>query len=211
MNAEDYIQAKLESGELTARDIADLTEAFQRQNALRPPDAKPGVQTLGRARGLLGYYRDHDTPMPPTPPLSPPPPPPADDDALPNLALEPAHWIDGIDVSHHQSLDEEELNGFSFGYVKASEGTSGAGSVDTKMVSHLKALQTFVEPLGVYHFARPSSAAIFGPTAGQPLGEAQNFARQWERAVEAVGSLLPPVLDIEDEKAQIPEPAKLID
>lgn len=212
--AKDWIQKKLDSGELSAQHIADLTEAFQRQNALRPPDAKPGPQALGRASTLLAYYRDHDTPAPPPPP--PPVEPEPIDDELPNLSLDPDEWVPGIDVSHHQSLDGDELDGFEldgfeFAFVKASEGTSGAGSVDSKMVSHLQELQDVVEPLGIYHFARPSSAVLFGPTAGQPLGEAQNFARQWERAVGAVGTLLPPVLDIEDEKPQIPEPTKLID
>ncbi|KKL05140.1 hypothetical protein LCGC14_2609050, partial [marine sediment metagenome] len=56
----------------------------------------------------------------------------------------------------------------------------------------------------------PSSTRLFGSNFGQPLGEAQNFARQWEIAESTVGRLLPPVLDMEDEKEQLSN-AELID
>jgi GH25 family lysozyme M1 (1,4-beta-N-acetylmuramidase) len=212
--AEDWIQQRLESGELTARDIADLTDAFQRQNALQPPDAKPGPQALGKARQLLEFYSKWDVGSPPHA-GAPIEEGEVDEGDLPNLALGPKAWQPGIDISHHQTLKPEDLDSelFWFAFVKATEGTSGAGSLDPKMLSHLKALRDHVhtEALGIYHFARPSSARVYGPHAGQPLGEAQNFTRQWELAVEAVGALLPPVLDIEDEKPQIPEPLELID
>lgn len=208
-NAVEWIQAKLKSGEVTAHDIAELTEAFQMQNALGA-DGKPGTNTLGRARQLLDYYADVD-PVPPTPPV----PPPGGETGLPDLELPTVNWQEGIDISHHQRFDDPDslaLDYVDFAFVKASEGTSGSGSMDPAMEDHLRILSDVgVEPLGIYHFARPSSAYIFGPTSGQPLGEAQNFARQWERAQAVAGGLLPPVLDIEDEKSQTPGPSQLID
>lgn len=208
--ATEWIEAKLASGDLTAHDIAELTEAFQMQNALKA-DAKPGKDTLGRARHLLDYYIvEVDESVPPTPPV----PPPEGTD-LPDLELAAVNWPEGIDISHHQRFDDPDaldVDLVQFAFVKATEGTSGSGSVDPQMEDHLRTLSDAgVEPLGVYHFARPSSAHIYGPTTGQPLGEAQNFARQWERAKAVAGGLLPPVLDIEDEKSQIPEPSALID
>ncbi len=217
--SEDWIKAALESGELRPHDIADLADAFQRQNGLRA-DAKPGTKTLGRARALLEYWGADPDETTPSVPSTPVPPSGGDEgephpQPLPNLALSSTKWESGIDISHHQGLEPDELNPdfIEFAFVKASEGTSGAGSVDPKMLDHLVTLREYpqTEALGVYHFARPSSARIYGPHAGQPLGEAQNFARQWERAVETIGAMLPPVLDIEDEKPQIPEPLELID
>lgn len=209
MNATDWIQARLDSGELTAHDIAELSEAFQMQNALTA-DAKPGPVTLARARELLDYYADDGgwDSTPPTP-VAP------DGGDLPDLDLPAGSWPEGIDISRHQRFDDPAAlppEQVQFAFVKASEGTSGSGSTDPSMESHLRTLSDAgVEPLGIYHFARPSSAYVYGPTAGQPLGEAQNFARQWERAQATAGGLLPPVLDIEDEKAQTPEPVALID
>jgi len=67
MTAEEYIRAKLESGDLTAHDIAELTEAFQMQNALKA-DGKPGDTTKGRVQELLLYYANDSYP-PTTPPV----------------------------------------------------------------------------------------------------------------------------------------------
>jgi lysozyme len=199
VDAETYIRNRLAAGDLTHAQIADLVRAFQRQNGLKA-DGKPGAITLGRVDELLTYYRG-ETPAPPPSGLG----------ELPNLAMDPTSWPLGIDIDHHQRLQGTlDLGAARFAFVGVTEGTSGRASVDPKFRDHLTALSAVGVALGVYHFGRPSSARIYGSGFGQPLGEAQNFARQWEVAEGIVGPLLPPVLDMEDEKEQLSN-AELID
>lgn len=200
MNAETFIRNRLASGELTHAQIADIVRAFQKQNALKP-DGKPGSLSIGRAKGLLAYYRGALRDLP------------SELGELPNVALDASAWSFGIDLDHHQSINEHALDvkNARFAFVGVSEGTSGRSSVDPKFREHLSALLAGgVGALGVYHFARPSSTRLYGPMFGRPEGEAQNFARQWEIASKIVGSMLPPVLDMEDEKEQLSN-AELID
>lgn len=199
VDAETYIRNRLASGDLTHAQLVSLVEAFQRQNGLKA-DGKPGAITLGRAEELLAYYKGER-------------PPPSELGELPNLALDPTSWPFGIDLDHHQRIDQTAIDfeAMRFAIVGVTEGTSGRASVDSKFRDHLTALSTGgVNALGVYHFGRPSSTRRFGPAFGQPLGEAQNFARQWEIAQSIVGPLLPPVLDMEDEKEELSN-AELID
>ena len=193
-----WIQKQLDTGKLTVEDVALLARAFQTQNALSV-DGKPGAITLGRAREILDCLQPEQP----------------ESGTSPNLSMPPAKWPHGIDVSHHQTitgdLDGEQV---VYAIVKATEGTSGSGSQDTKMIEHLGKLREKSRVLGLYHFARPSSAVGFGSEFGQPLGEAENFARRWEDATEFLNGsvpLLPPVLDIEDVRKGVPEPAKLVD
>jgi len=199
VNAETYIRNRLASGDLTHAQIVDLVRAFQHQNCLNV-DGKPGAITLGRADELLAYYRGEA------------PSPPSELGDLPNLAMGPP-WPFGIDIDHHQRIDQGalDLESVRFAIVGVTEGTSGRASVDPKFRDHLTTLSNGgVEALGVYHFGRPSSTRLFGSTFGRPLGEAQNFARQWEIAEGIAGRLLPPVLDMEDEKEELSN-AELID
>lgn len=197
VDAETFIRNRLISGALTHAQLADLVRAFQRQNGLKA-DGKPGAITLGRADELLAYYRGET------------PPPPSEDGDLPNLALDPTSWPFGIDLDHHQRLEGPlEHEALRFAFAGVTEGTSGRASVDPKFRDHLAALRD-VSAVGVYHFGRPSSRRRFGEAFGRPLGEAQNFARQYEIAESIAGRLLPPVLDMEDEKEQLSN-AELID
>ena len=192
MDAETYIRTRLASGDLTPAQIDTLTQAFQRQNGLKA-DGKPGAITLGRAEELLLYYRGEG-----------PPPPPSELGELPNLAMG-APWPFGIDIDHHQRVDANgiDLEAVRFAIVGVTEGTSGRASVDPKYRDHLlRLLSAGVEA--------PSSARLFGPEFGQPRGEAENFARQWEPAVTIARRLLPPVLDMEDEREELSN-AELID
>ncbi|RPH62414.1 MAG: hypothetical protein EHM89_05590, partial [Acidobacteria bacterium] len=186
VDAENYIKSRIDSGALTYKQIVRLVSAFQRQNGL-DADGKPGPITLDRANEVL-------EPEIKTPVID-----------LPNLTLDPKEWLYGIDIDHHQKIDAASLDNapVQFAYVGVSEGTSGRASQDTKFREHLpELLLAGVKSIGVYHFARPSSARLHGPGFGQPLGEAENFAKQWDVADKIVGRLLPPVLDMEDEKEQ---------
>ncbi|KKL74523.1 hypothetical protein LCGC14_2064070 [marine sediment metagenome] len=201
MDAETFVKTRLTSGELTHAQIAHLVRAFQLQNGLKA-DGKPGEITLGRIGDLLAYYGGEIT-HPTSLEL---------EKLLPDLALDPAEWLFGIDIDHHQRIDEDalDLDTVQFAFVGVTEGTSGRASVDPRFREHLTELRSAGVALGVYHFGRPSSTRLFGPDFGQPLGEAQNFARQWEIAESIAGRLLPPVLDMEDEKEQLSN-AELID
>jgi lysozyme len=189
VDAENYVRSRLASGELTYTQIARLARAFQLQNSL-DADGKPGPDTLRRVCEVLDQADQQSIPI-----------------ELPNLALDPKEWLYGIDIDHHQEINEfDELDRdlVRFAYVGVSEGTSGRASEDTKFRRHLtELLESGVRWLGVYHFARPSSARLHGPGFGQPLGEVENFARQWEAADKITGRLLPPVLDMEDEKEKL--------
>ncbi len=204
MDAETFIKSRLASDALLHEQIANLACVFQRQNGLKA-DGKPGPITLARVGELLAYYEEAANAWAgasPSPELGDPP----------NLALGPAEWLFGIDIDHHQGIKEDvlDLDAVQFAFVGVTEGTSGRASVDPKFREHLTVLRGQARALGVYHFGRPSSARLFGPNFGQPLGEAQNFARQWEIAQSIAGPLLPPVLDMEDEKEQLSN-AELID
>ena len=202
MDAETFVKSRIASGGLTYGQIINLTGAFQAQNGLKA-DGKPGAITLSRVQELLAYYEGESPPPPSSPELG----------ELPSLTVDPAEWLFGIDIDHHQGIDEDalDLDAVQFAFVGVTEGTSGRASVDPKFREHLSALYAAgVSALGVYHFGRPSSTRLFGSNFGQPLGEAQNFARQWEIAENAVARLLPPVLDMEDEKEQLSN-AELID
>lgn len=202
MNAETFVKSRIASGKLTHAQIADLARAFQLQNGLKA-DGKSGPITFDRVDELLAYYA-HEV---------------ADrrreSEGSPNLGLDPAEWLFGIDIDHHHRIDEDvhlDLDASAvFAFVGVTEGTSGRASVDPKFREHLGELFVAgVDALGIYHFGRPSSTRLYGSSFGQPLGEAQNFARQWEIAEGIVGRLLPPVLDMEDEKEQLSN-AELID
>ncbi len=203
MDAETFVKSRLASGKLTHTQIVNLVRAFQFQNCLKA-DGKPGAITLDRVDELLEYYEgEFGHPIPPE---------------LEKLRLDsmagPAEWLFGIDIDHHQRIEAPslDLEAVHFAFVGVTEGTSGRASVDPKFRNHLADLSHagVAAALGVYHFGRPSSTRLFGSNFGQPLGEAENFARQWEIAESIVGRLLPPVLDMEDEKEQLSN-AELID
>lgn len=188
MDAERYVKSRLASGALTHEQIVNLVRAFQTQNDLEV-DGKPGPITLSRVDEVL---LDRPTPIVEE----------TEEEELPNLAIAPSDWIFGIDIDHHQRLqpDALDLDLVGFCYVGVSEGTSGRTSVDPKFPDHVRDLSGVGTPIGPYHFGRPSSTIRFGPQFGQPAGEAENFARQWDVAQKIAGRLLPPVLDMEDEK-----------
>lgn len=203
MSAEDYIRHRLAAGDLTHSQVADLARAFQHQNGLLV-DGKPGPVTLGCVDEILSELRN---------------PPPVDAETplgLPNLEMNPRGWLFGIDLDHHQrflsmhGLLEDDPR-VSFAFVGLTEGTSGRASIDPMYRGHIERLHAARVPLGVYHFGRPSSAKRFGSRFGQPLGEAENFARYHEVAHRmSGGKLLPPVLDMEDERETL-TPVELID
>lgn len=201
VDADTFIKSRIASGKLTHAQIADLARVFQLQNGLKA-DGKPGSITFDRVDELLLYYEGDTHPTPPE---------------LEKLRLSlmapPAEWLFGIDIDHHQGIEAPslDLEAAQFAFVGVTEGTSGRASVDPKFRNHLEDLaHAGVKALGVYHFGRPSSARLYGSNFGQPLGEAQNFAQQWEIAENTVARLLPPVLDMEDEKEQLSN-AELID
>ncbi|KKK98664.1 hypothetical protein LCGC14_2640470, partial [marine sediment metagenome] len=186
MDAETFIKTRLASGELTHARIVNLVRAFQLQNGLKA-DGKAGPITFDRVDELLAYYAHEVAHRR------------MEFEESPNLALDPAEWLFGIDIDHHQRIDEDalDLDTVQFACVGVTEGTSGRASVDPEFREHLTKLRSTGAALGVYHFGRPSSTLLFGSNFGQPLGEAQNFARQWEIAESITGRLLPPVLDME--------------
>ena len=201
VNAETFVKSRIASGALTHAQIINLVRAFQLQNGLKA-DGKPGPVTFDRVDELLAYYEGVFDPT--SPGLQ---------ELQLDLMADPAEWPFGIDIDHHQRIDGSalDLDAAQFAFVGVTEGTSGRASVDPKFREHLKELSVAgVSALGVYHFGRPSSTRLFGPNFGQPLGEAQNFARQWEIAESITSRLLPPVLDMEDEKEQLSN-AELID
>ncbi len=201
MDAETFVKSRIASGKLTHAQIVNLVRAFQLQNGLKA-DGKPGSITFDRVDELLLYY-EGDIAHPASPEL---------EKLRLDLMADPAEWLFGIDIDHHQGIEEGvlDLDAVQFAFVGVTEGTSGHASVDPKFQEHLTKLMSAGVKLGVYHFGRPSSTRLFGSSFGQPLGEAQNFARQWEIAESTVGRLLPPVLDMEDEKEQLSN-AELID
>jgi lysozyme len=179
VDAETYVDSRLSSGELTSEQIVNLVRAFQLQNGLKV-DGKPGPITFKKVDEILA---PHERPTLET---------------LPNLVISPDEWLFGIDLDHHQLISGNVSEQFSF--VGVSEGTT---SSDPLFEEHLRKLRSDGVLPGAYHFARPSSARINGPQYGQPLGEAQNFAKQWELAMGIAGKMLPPVLDMEDEKERL--------
>lgn len=184
------------SGQAIYAHMVDLTRAFQLQNGLKV-DGKPGPITLARVREVLASNIGEVSTVPP--------PPAPTDESLPNMALKPEEWLRGIDIDHYQTIvGPLDASAVQFAYVGVSEGTGGRNSQDPKFRDHLAKLTSMrAGPIGIYHFARPSSARLHGPSFGQPLGEAENFVRQWEVAEKIAERLLPPVLDMEDEREQL--------
>ena len=203
----EYIEQRLRSGDLSPDDIEKLTRAYQLTKCL-PADGKPGPITIASAQACLEYFTttargEH---LPPQP------------YGLPNLSLAGKHWLSGIDVSHHQTITSTEHPSWAdvqFAFVKATEGTSGSGSQDPKVNNNVRKLRrggdgyhAYSRPVGLYHFARPSSVQS---GEGDPMKEAENFARTWTDIRRSCGPMLPPVLDIEDTRRGVPEPPQLID
>lgn len=213
-SAAAYIEHRLEEGTLELEGLSRLALAFQIQNGL-VSDGKPGPDTMAKVAELLEHFERlvEGPPAAPRPAPTPTPNPPVGEPTgLPDVQLPPTEWVHGIDLDHHQIIhDEPPPEAVGFAWVGATEGTRGRASVDPEMLGHIERLRTTTEALGVYHFARPSSAKLYGPHSGQPHGEAENFVRQWERAQQLLGKQLPPVLDIEDVKPQTPRGAELVD
>ncbi len=92
--------------------------------------------------------------------------------------------VEGIDVSHYQSLIDWEAvrdAGFSFAFVKATEGQDHADTLFCRNWEEMKRVGIL---RGAYHFYRPEVPAIV---------QAENFLLQ----VELEAGDLPAVLDVE--------------
>ncbi|RMF25759.1 MAG: glycoside hydrolase family 25 protein [Bacteroidetes bacterium] len=92
--------------------------------------------------------------------------------------------VEGIDVSHYQSLIDWEAvrdAGFAFAFVKATEGQDHADTLFCRNWDEMKRVGIL---RGAYHFYRPEVPALV---------QAENFLLQ----VELEAGDLPPVLDVE--------------
>ncbi|MEM6988900.1 MAG: glycoside hydrolase family 25 protein [Myxococcota bacterium] len=111
--------------------------------------------------------------------------------------------IQGIDVSHHQGeVDFAAVAkaGFSFAYVKATEGT---GYTDPKFRENWRKLRDLEGTIhrGAYHFARPDSVG----TEKDGELEARDFALAIRKVGGAGPGMLPPALDFEKYSENTPE------
>lgn len=162
-DSERWIQQRLNAGNLRPQHIELLTRAYQKLAKLTV-DGMPGPKTLEAALCEVVGAEHTETIRPPA-------------EKIPDLSLDPVSWLEGIDISHHQTVDWDQVpSEKDFAFFKATEGTTLS---DPKMLEFLN--RSHIPYVGIYHFARPSSAKLHGQ--GDPR-------------------LLPPVLDFEDDKPE---------
>ncbi|WP_348701029.1 GH25 family lysozyme [uncultured Limnobacter sp.] len=105
------------------------------------------------------------------------------------MAIDLNNPVFGIDLSHHNVVDFEELStvkNLSWCYCKASEGMTYQ---DPKFEIYVKSLMEIGVPVGAYHFARPDNNSA--------IQDASNFLKTLQKVGGQESLSLRPCLDME--------------